>query len=149
MRVLLQRVREASVEVEGQEIARIGPGLLLLVGVARGDTEAEARALAEKVATLRVFPQEGAHFDRSLLDTGNEALVVSQFTLYGDTRRGRRPSFDQAAPAGEAEPLVEAFAAALRALGVPVQTGRFGAMMQVALVNDGPVTLLLEMGPKS
>ena len=144
MRALLQRVTEASVSVEGETVGRIGPGLLLLVSIAKDDSEAEAVALAEKVARLRVFEGLSGHFDRSLLDTGGAALVVSQFTLYGDTRRGRRPSFDEAAPAAHAEPLVERFAQTLRDFGVAVQTGRFGAMMQVSLVNDGPVTLMVE-----
>ena len=151
MRALLQRVTEASVAVEatpgggqGETVGRIGHGLLLLIGVSQSDSEGDATALAEKIARLRVFQGPTGHFDRSLLDTGGSALVVSQFTLYGDTRRGRRPSFDQAAPAAQAEPLVERFANALRDLGVPVETGRFGAMMRVSLVNDGPVTLMVE-----
>ena len=144
MRALLQRVTEASVSVEDETVGRIGPGLLVLLGIAKDDGEAEAVALAEKVARLRIFEGPGGHFDRSLLEAGGAALVVSQFTLYGDTRRGRRPSFDQAAPAAQAEPLVERFAQAMRDLGVPVETGRFGAMMRVSLVNDGPVTLMAE-----
>ena len=144
MRALLQRVTEASVSVEDETVGRIGPGLLVLLGIAKDDGEAEAVALAEKVARLRIFEGPGGHFDRSLLEAGGAALVVSQFTLYGDTRRGRRPSFDQAAPASQAEPLVERFVQALRDLGAPVQTGRFGAMMRVSLVNDGPVTVMAE-----
>jgi len=144
VRALLQRVTEASVSVEDETVGRIGPGLLVLLGIAKDDGEAEAVALAEKVARLRIFEGPGGHFDRSLLEAGGAALVVSQFTLYGDTRRGRRPSFDQAAPASQAEPLVERFVQALRDLGAPVQTGRFGAMMRVSLVNDGPVTVMAE-----
>ena len=144
MRALLQRVTEASVSVGDETVGRVGPGLLVLLGIAKDDGEAEAVALAEKVARLRIFEGPGGHFDRSLLEAGGAALVVSQFTLYGDTRRGRRPSFDQAAPASQAEPLVERFVQALRDLGAPVQTGRFGAMMRVSLVNDGPVTVMAE-----
>ena len=144
MRALLQRVTEASVSVGDETVGRVGPGLLVLLGIAKDDGEAEAVALAEKVARLRIFEGPGGHFDRSLLEAGGAALVVSQFTLYGDTRRGRRPSFDQAAPASQAEPLVERFVQALRDLGAPVQTGRFGAMMRVSLVNDGPVTVMVE-----
>ena len=135
---------EASVSVGDETVGRVGPGLLVLLGIAKDDGEAEAVALAEKVARLRIFEGPGGHFDRSLLEAGGAALVVSQFTLYGDTRRGRRPSFDQAAPASQAEPLVERFVQALRDLGAPVQTGRFGAMMRVSLVNDGPVTVMAE-----
>lgn len=132
--------------MHGQSIAAIGPGALLLVGVTAADTAADAEWLAAKVATLRIFPAlDGpSGFDRSLLDTGGEALVVSQFTLYGEARKGRRPDFMQAARPEAAQPLIEAFAAALRAQGVRVQQGAFGAAMQVSLVNDGPVTLILE-----
>lgn len=146
MRIILQRVSRASVSVGGQSIAAIGPGALLLVGVTAADTAADAEWLAAKVATLRIFPAlDGpSGFDRSLLDTGGEALVVSQFTLYGEARKGRRPDFMQAARPEAAQPLIEAFAAALRAQGVRVQQGAFGAAMQVSLVNDGPVTLILE-----
>lgn len=125
-------------------IGAIGRGLLILLGVGIGDGEAEARLLAEKSANLRIFPDEEGRFNRSLLDIGGEALVVSQFTLYADTRRGRRPSFSAAAPPEIAAPLVETFANELRRLGIAVSTGQFGAMMQVALVNDGPVTILLD-----
>ncbi len=144
MRILLQRVRQAAVEVDGETIARIGPGVLLLVGVTHTDTEAEARYLAQKVAHLRIFEDEAGKMNRSLLDVGGAALVVSQFTLYADTRKGRRPSFVHAAGPEHAAPLVERFAARLAAHGVPVQQGRFGAYMQVHLTNDGPVTLWLE-----
>ncbi len=144
MRVLLQRVRRGAVTVAGEEIAEIGRGVVLLVGVTHGDTPAEAEWLAKKVAELRIFENEAGRFDRSLLDVGGSALVVSQFTLYADTRKGRRPSFTRAAPPEMAEPLVDHFARALAELGVPVQTGRFGAHMLVSIENDGPVTILLE-----
>ncbi len=144
MRVLLQRVRRGRVTVDGEVVADIGPGVVLLVGVTHGDTPAEAEWLARKVAGLRIFPDEAGRFNRSLLDVGGNALVVSQFTLYADARKGRRPSFTQAAPPEEAEPLVDHFAHALAELGVPVQTGRFGAYMVVTIENDGPVTILLE-----
>jgi D-tyrosyl-tRNA(Tyr) deacylase len=132
-------VTAASVTVDGVLVGEISAGLCVLVGVTHSDSDAVAEKLAAKVANLRVFEGEV-----SLLDTGGGALVVSQFTLYGDTTRGRRPSWIAAAPPEQAEPLIDAFAAALRVLGVPVSTGRFRADMQVALVNDGPVTLLLE-----
>ena len=144
MRALVQRVSEARVRVDDAVVGEIGAGLCVLVGVTHGDDEASARRLADKVSNLRVFPDGEATMQRSLADTGGGALVVSQFTLYGDTRRGRRPSWAAAAPPAVAEPLVDAFAAALRARGTPVATGRFGAHMAVELVNDGPVTLLLE-----
>ncbi|GIU85591.1 MAG: D-aminoacyl-tRNA deacylase [Acidimicrobiia bacterium] len=145
MRALVQRVTRASVTVGDETVGDIGPGLCVLVGVTHDDGEAHARKLAEKVANLRVFDDEAGVMNRSLLDTGGAALVVSQFTLYGDTRRGRRPAWSAAARPEHAEPLVERFTAGLAALGVPVATGRFRAHMQVALVNDGPVTLLLEV----
>ncbi len=144
MRVLLQRVSQARVEVAGETIARIGRGVLLLVGVTHTDTDAEAAYLARKIARLRIFEDDTGKMNRSLLDIRGEALVVSQFTLYADTRKGRRPSFVHAARPEHAAPLVERLAAHLAALGVPVQTGRFGAHMQVHLTNDGPVTLWLE-----
>lgn len=144
MRAVIQRVSEASVTVEGRVVGAIGQGLLILLGVGAGDGEAEAKLLAEKSANLRIFADDEGRFNRSLLDTGGEALVVSQFTLYADTRRGRRPSFSDAAPPEIAAPLVDAFANELRRLGIVVSTGQFGAMMQVALVNDGPVTILLD-----
>src|SRR5690606_25904490 len=122
----------------------IDGGLLVLVGVRDGDDEAMARRLAAKTAELRIFPDEGGRFNRSLLERAGEALVVSQFTLYGDTRKGRRPSFNDAARPEVAEPLVSAYADALRQAGVRVAEGRFGAYMQVSLVNDGPVTLILD-----
>ncbi|MBI5486935.1 MAG: D-tyrosyl-tRNA(Tyr) deacylase [Deltaproteobacteria bacterium] len=144
MRAVVQRVGEASVSVEGREIARIGRGLVVYLGVGRGDGEPEVTWLAEKIANLRIFENDRSHFDQSVLDVGGAALVVSQFTLYGDCRRGRRPSFEAALPPEEAEPLYEKFLAALAAQGVPVQSGRFRAMMDVAAVNAGPVTMLLD-----
>ena len=144
MRVVIQRVSRASVTVGGEDMAAIGRGLLLLVGVAQGDGEVEARRLATKTAELRIFPDAEGKFNLSLLDVGGEALVVSQFTLLANARKGRRPSFTDAAPPQLAEPLVVAFAEALREAGVPTQTGRFGARMEVALVNDGPVTIVLD-----
>lgn len=139
MRVLVQRVTQASVTVGGQEISRISSGLLALVGVTHTDTAELARRLAQRVVALRVLAGQ-----LSVVETGAELLVVSQFTLYGTNERGRRPSYLAAAPAATAEPIVDAFAAAAAAAGVRVATGRFGAEMQVALVNDGPLTLLLE-----
>ena len=144
MRALIQRVTEASVTIDGDVVGAIGPGLCVLVGVTHEDSEDAARKLAAKVANLRVFADDDGAMNRSLLETGGGALVISQFTLYGDTARGRRPSWVAAARPEQAEPLVDAFAHELGALGISVATGRFGADMQVALVNDGPVTLLLE-----
>ena len=144
MRALIQRVTEARVRVEHELVGEIGGGLCVLVGVTHDDAAAAARRLAEQVWNLRVFADGDAPMQRSLADTTRAALVVSQFTLYGDTRRGRRPSWSAAASPSVAEPLVEAFTATLRALGAEVATGRFGAHMAVELVNDGPVTLLLE-----
>ncbi len=144
MRAVLQRVGQAAVRVEGETVASIGRGLLVLLGIARGDGPAEVQRLARKTAELRIFPDEAGRFNLSLLDVRGEALVVSQFTLLADARRGRRPSFTEAAPPEEAAPLVEAFAQTLRELGIPTQTGRFGAYMQVELVNDGPVTIVLD-----
>lgn len=144
MRAVLQRVSAASVQVAGQIVGQIGPGLLILLGVGHNDTVDDARLLADKTAGLRIFADGDGKFNRSLLDTGGAALVVSQFTLFADTRKGRRPSFTTAAPPVQAEQLVAAYCAALRTLGVSVETGVFGAMMQVALVNDGPVTIILD-----
>ncbi|MBE0592784.1 MAG: D-tyrosyl-tRNA(Tyr) deacylase [Gemmatimonadales bacterium] len=144
MRVVLQRVREASVSVDGRVVAGIGPGLLLLVGFTASDGDDVVAWMAEKVLGLRIFGDEQGKMNRSLADVGGAVLVVSQFTLYGDTSRGRRPSFIDAAPPALAEPLYERLAEAVRQSGVPVATGVFGAMMDVALVNDGPVTLILE-----
>lgn len=145
MRVLLQRVSSASVTVEGEVVGQIGRGLLLLVGIHGADTEAELAWMAKKCAQLRIFPDELGKMNRSVVDLGGEALVVSQFTLYGDTRKGNRPSFIDAGPPEMAASLCDRFTALLAAeLGRPVPTGRFGADMKVALVNDGPVTLWLE-----
>ena len=144
MRAVVQRVSQASVEVEGRVVGQIDGGVLVLLGVGAGDGAAEAALLAEKIAHMRIFPDQEGRFNRSLLDVGGSALVVSQFTLYADTRRGRRPSFSAAAAPELAEPLVEAFVAALRQRQVAVATGVFGAHMHVALVNDGPVTILLD-----
>jgi D-aminoacyl-tRNA deacylase len=144
MKAVVQRVSRARVRV-GEEVGgEIGPGFCVLLGVARGDDAATASRLAEKVARLRVFGNEEGRFDRSLLDVGGAALVVSQFTLIADTAKGNRPSFSDAARPDEAEPLYVAFCDALRALGVDVATGRFGARMELELVNDGPVTISLE-----
>jgi D-aminoacyl-tRNA deacylase len=140
VRVVVQRVSRARVTPGGA----IGRGLCVLVGVARGDDAAGADRLAAKIARLRVFPDEEGKFDRSLLEVGGAALVVSQFTLLADSARGNRPSFTDAARPEEAEPLVERFCAELRKLGVPVETGVFGARMEVELVNDGPVTIVLD-----
>ena len=144
LRVLLQRVSEGSVSVDGTEAGRIGRGLVLLVGVGPGDTEEEARWLAKKTASLRIFEDAKGKMNLSLQDVGGEALVVSQFTLYADTQRGRRPSFVGAARPEDAEPLVDFFAEELRGLGIPVGTGVFGAHMHVEINNDGPVTIMLE-----
>jgi D-tyrosyl-tRNA(Tyr) deacylase len=147
MRAIIQRVTQASVTVDDQVVGAIGGGLLVLLGVGAGDTAKEAQWLAHKVANLRIFPDAEGKMNHSVQDAQGAVLVVSQFTLYGETRRGFRPSFTQAAPPEVAEPLVEVFVAAVRAEGVPVATGVFRAAMQVALVNDGPVTILLEKSP--
>jgi D-tyrosyl-tRNA(Tyr) deacylase len=144
LRALIQRVSEAAVSVDGEVLSRIGPGMVVLLGVGQEDRDEQAARLAAKVVRLRVFEDERGRMDRSLLDVGGAALCVSQFTLYGDTRRGLRPSFTEAAQPGDAERLYEGFCARVRDLGVPVQTGRFGARMAVSLTNDGPVTLLVE-----
>jgi D-aminoacyl-tRNA deacylase len=140
MRAVVQRVSRARVTPGGE----IGPGLCILLGVARGDREEEAGRLAGKIARLRIFPDDDGRFDRSVLDVGGSALVVSQFTLIADTAKGNRPSFAGAAPPEQAEPLYERFTSRLRALGVPIETGVFGARMEVELVNDGPVTIVLD-----
>lgn len=145
MRAVLQRVTSASVTVDDEEIARIGRGLVLLVGAAHGDTDRDAEALVEKVAGLRVFPDDEGRMNRSLVDVGGAVLVVSQFTLLAETRRGRRPSFTGAAMPDEAEPLIERIAAGLVSRGIEVATGRFAALMAVSLVNHGPVTIVLEV----
>jgi D-tyrosyl-tRNA(Tyr) deacylase len=144
LRAVVQRVTRGSVRVDEEVVGEIGAGALVLLGVAVGDTVEHADALAGKVARLRIFEDDGGRFDRSLLDTGGAALVVSQFTLLADTSKGNRPGFSAAAVPGDAEPLVDRFCVTLAALGVPVATGRFGARMAVALVNDGPVTIVLD-----
>jgi D-tyrosyl-tRNA(Tyr) deacylase len=147
MRAVVQRVSRAAVRVDDEIVGACGPGLLVLVGVGHEDTAETAERLAGKVARLRIFPDDAGRFDRSLLETGGEVLVVSQFTLLADSKRqkGTRPSFSDAARPKVAEPLIEQFCAALRELGVLVQTGIFGAHMEVELVNDGPVTIVLEV----
>ena len=147
MRAVLQRVSRARVVIGGEAVGAIDRGLLVLLGVAREDTAEQARWLADKTVGLRIFADDEGKMNRSVTEVGGSVLVVSQFTLYGDCRKGRRPSFVEAAPPEIAVPLYEAFVAAVRAQGVPTATGRFGAMMQVELVNDGPVTLILESKP--
>lgn len=144
MRALLQRVRSAKVIVENRTIAEVGRGLVILLGVGHGDGEQQAAFLAEKVANLRVFEDEQGKTNRSVLDVKGQAIVVSQFTLYADTRKGRRPSFTGAAPPEAAAPLVERFVELLRGHGVPAQTGKFKEHMLVEINNDGPVTIWLE-----
>jgi len=144
MRVVLQRVSRASVTVDDRVVGSIGRGFLLFAGFTAGDGGEQVAWMADKVARLRVFPDDEGRMNRDLRDVGGAALVVSQFTLYGDARKGRRPSFVNAAPPEEAEPLYEQFTEALRARGIPTESGVFGALMDVALVNDGPVTLVLE-----
>jgi D-tyrosyl-tRNA(Tyr) deacylase len=144
MRAVAQRVREAAVYVGGEEVARMREGLLALVGVAIDDTREDAEELARKLVALRVFPDADGRMNRSLLDTGGTLGVVSQFTLLGDARQGRRPSYTRAAPAERAAPLIDAVLDAAREAGVPVVAGRFQATMDVSLVNTGPVTILLD-----
>ncbi len=144
MRAVIQRVTHAKVSVDGQRVAEIGPGLVILLGIGPADTEAVARALVEKLAALRIFADQDGKINRSLLDVGGQAIVVSQFTLYADTHKGRRPSFTGAALPELARPLVERFAQLLADQGVPTQTGEFGAHMLVEIANDGPVTIWLE-----
>ena len=148
MRAVVQRVSSASVDSEGVRTGTIGKGFLVLLGVTHGDTEADARWLAEKIAGLRVFEDEEGKLNRSLLDVGGEMLVVSQFTLYGDCRRGKRPSFSQAARPEQADALYEKFVEHAKKLGVHVETGVFRTMMAVSLVNDGPVTLIVDTPEK-
>jgi D-aminoacyl-tRNA deacylase len=145
VRAVVQRVSRARVVVDGEVVGEIGAGLCVLLGVARGDGEHEASRLAGKVARLRIFEDDAGRFDGSLLDTGGGALVVSQFTLIADTRKGNRPSFADAAPPEEAEPLYERFCAELQTLGVHVETGVFGARMALEIDNDGPVTIVLDV----
>ncbi len=144
MRAVIQRVARACCRVEGRTAGEIGPGLVVLLGVGRNDTERDAVYLAEKTARLRIFPDEQGKMNRSVLDVGGAALVVSQFTLYGDARGQHRPSFVQAAPPDAGKRLYEEYVRALAALGVPVETGVFRAQMQIELINDGPVTILLD-----
>ena len=144
MRALIQRVSHASVTVDGKVAGQIGHGLLVLLGVGQDDSEVQVKALADKIVYLRIFGDDEGKMNRSLLDIGGQVLVVSQFTLYADMRRGRRPSFTNAAPPSLAEPLVERFKAAIAAYGLTVADGIFGAMMQVELCNDGPVTIWID-----
>jgi D-aminoacyl-tRNA deacylase len=144
MRAVVQRVRSARVTVEGAVVGEIGKGLLVLLGITHGDSSEQADWLAEKVVGLRIFEDDAGKMNHSLDEIGGAMLIVSQFTLYGDCRKGRRPSFVEAAPPDVATPLYEGFIRAVRELGVTVGTGRFGAMMQVELVNDGPVTLIVD-----
>jgi D-tyrosyl-tRNA(Tyr) deacylase len=147
MRALLQRVSHASVTVDSSVVGEIGWGLLILLGIAKPDSTASAEFLVDKILNLRVFTDAAGKMNLSLLDTGGALLIVSQFTLYGDCRKGRRPGFDAAAPAEQARALYESFVELARSRGVRVETGVFQAHMEVALVNDGPVTLLLETEP--
>jgi len=144
MRAVIQRVKESSVNVGQETIGRIGGGLLVLLGVARGDQPSDADYLANKIVNLRIFEDDGGKMNRSLLEAGGQMLAVSQFTLLGDCRKGRRPSFVDAAEPSRAVELYEYFVEQVRRIGIPVQTGRFGAVMQVALINEGPVTIILE-----
>jgi D-aminoacyl-tRNA deacylase len=144
MRAVIQRVKESMVAVDGREVGRIGHGMLVLLGVHRQDTDAGAREMARKISHLRIFEDAGGKMNRPLLDAGGEMLVVSQFTLYGDCRKGRRPSFVEAAPPALAERLYNCFVNRVRQEGIIVKTGKFRAMMAVSLVNDGPVTLILD-----
>jgi D-aminoacyl-tRNA deacylase len=146
MRVVIQRVSRAKVTVAGEVTGEIGRGLLVLLGVGRGDTEADADYLADKTAGLRIFEDADGKMNRSVADVGGGVLVVSQFTLYGDVHKGKRPSFDGAAPPQAARELYEYFVARIRAAGLPCETGRFQEMMEVELVNAGPVTILLDSG---
>ncbi|HDG98338.1 MAG TPA: D-tyrosyl-tRNA(Tyr) deacylase [Desulfobacterales bacterium] len=144
MRAVVQRVKESRVEIGGEVVGQISKGFLVLLGVAQGDDEQDCSYLADKIANLRIFPDEKGQMNLSLLDAGGEILVVSQFTLLGDCKKGRRPSFAKAAKPPEAQRLYEEFVRVLRAKGIQVETGRFQEMMDVYLINDGPVTLLLD-----
>jgi D-tyrosyl-tRNA(Tyr) deacylase len=148
MRAVVQRVSHAAVEIDGQTVGRIGSGMLVLLGVAKGDGPPEVDYLVEKLSTLRIFSDHEGKMNRSVADVGGALLVVSQFTLLGDTRQGRRPGFDAAAPPELARLLYDQLVQALRAKGLPVETGRFGAHMRVALENDGPVTFIVESPEK-
>ncbi|MFO7822252.1 MAG: D-aminoacyl-tRNA deacylase [Lentisphaeria bacterium] len=144
MRALIQRVSEASVTVDGEIIGRIGRGMLIFLGVTDTDTEAEVKAVADKCLNLRIFEDDAGKFNHSALEMEAELLIVSQFTLYGDTRKGRRPSFNKAAPPQHSEPLYDRFVEELRQSGLRTEAGSFGAQMNVQLVNDGPVTIMVE-----
>jgi D-tyrosyl-tRNA(Tyr) deacylase len=144
MRAVVQRVKRAEVRVDGNVVGRVGYGLLVLVGIAKGDSPEGGKVLAQRIVSLRIFNDEPGRMIRSLLEVSGGLLCVSQFTLYGDCRKGRRPSYDRAAPPEAARTLYESFVESLRALGASVETGQFQAMMEVELVNDGPVTLLLD-----
>ena len=146
MRAVVQRVRRASVTVDGRVVGAIGPGLLVLLGIGRGDTDGDVAYVAGKIHGLRLFPDAEGRMNRSVAEAGGAVLVVSQFTLFGDCRRGRRPSYGAAAPPDRARALYEALVARLRSAGLPVRTGEFQALMDVELVNDGPVTVLLDSG---
>jgi D-aminoacyl-tRNA deacylase len=148
VKAVLQRVSRAQVTVHNKTVAQIGSGLVVLLGIGHKDGDAQARLLAEKIANLRIFEDQQGKMNLSLLDTGGEAIVVSQFTLYADTRRGRRPSFTGAALPEQAEPLINRFVELLRSLGAAVQTGVFGADMSVEIINDGPVTIWLDIEPE-
>lgn len=145
MRAVVQRVTHGKVSVDGRSVAEIGPGLVILLGIGPADDEEKARLLARKIAMLRIFGDEQGKMNRSCIDIGGQAIVVSQFTLYADTRRGNRPSFIEAAPPDLARPLCDRFAQLLAEAGVPAQQGEFGADMQVQIENDGPVTIVFEM----
>lgn len=149
MRAVIQRVSRGAVEVDGASVGRIGRGLLILLGVGKGDTEADAQYVADKTATLRIFPDPQGKMNLAVGDAGGAVLVVPQFTLLGDTHKGRRPGFDGAAPPEEARRLYEVVVTLLKARGLPVETGRFGAAMAVELVNDGPVTFLVDSRRRS
>jgi D-tyrosyl-tRNA(Tyr) deacylase len=144
MRAVVQRVSRAQVSVGKEIVGKIGPGLVVLLGVSKSDTQADAEYLAAKITGLRIFEDEGGKMNLPLADVGGSVLAISQFTLYGDVRKGRRPSFDEAAPPDQARELYEYFVSKIREAGVPCETGRFQAMMQVELVNGGPVTILLD-----
>ena len=148
MKALLQRVTGASVSIGGEVVGQIGPGLVVLVGAANGDTDSEAQYLAQRTVNLRIFPDEEGKFNLSVLDIKGELLVVSQFTLLADTRKGRRPSFVEAAPPAQAEELIEKFIAEARTSGLKVETGQFQQYMQVEIHNDGPVTIMLDSQDK-
>ena len=144
MRAVVQKVSRAEVRIDGEVVGRVGRGLAVLVAVGKEDTVEAGRTLAEKIVNLRIFPDDQGKLNRSLLETGGSILCISQFTLYGDCRKGRRPSYEGAAPPDKARPLYDSFVESLSAFGITVESGQFQAMMEVELVNDGPVTLLLD-----